>query len=77
MYKGSMETKLSAKSQKVLEVLKTGGRIHAHSENEIRLRDSQGDQVKGIGPASLKELLDAGLLTRQQVGMNHFIYRVK
>lgn len=53
---------------KALAVLHSGGRIHYHSDNEVRLRDQGGTTVKGFGMKTLNELRAASVLKATVMG---------
>lgn len=66
-----MEKQLSKRAAKALEVLEAGGKFRKALETqfrggekfEMRLKDAQGQVVKGIGYQTFYELIDAGKLT--------------
>lgn len=66
---------LSKAAKKALEVLKAGGKIHQHPK-ELRLRDSAGTIVLGFGPATLKQLDEAGALTKESATPGGTVYVV-
>jgi hypothetical protein len=69
-----MEAQLSSRAQKALEVLKAGGKFRKALETQfkggekfaMRLRDAQGQIVKGVGFQTFYELVDAGTLSFQR-----------
>lgn len=68
-----MEQQLSKRAEKALEILKAGGKFRKALETEfrggekfhMRLRDENGQVVKGIGFQTFYELIDAGKLSYQ------------
>jgi hypothetical protein len=66
-----MEAQLSSRGQKALEILKAGGKFRKALETQfkggekfaMRLRDAQGQIVKGIGFQTFYELVDAKVLS--------------
>lgn len=59
---------MNKRTMKALEVLRNGGKVHYHSDVEVRLRDHDGNIVKGVGPRTLLALLGAVLLKAEQTG---------
>lgn len=58
---------MNKRTMKALEVLRNGGKIHYHSDTDLRLRDAEGNVVKGFGLSTLNALLSAGMLKAEQV----------
>lgn len=59
---------MNKRTMKALEVLRNGGKIHYHSDAEVRLRDHDGNIVKGFGLQTLLALLGAVLLKAERTG---------